>query len=461
MQSYSPFSKQIDNLAAEDLPVLRNVAEGWYVEYKQEVPNASSIAKSIAALANTYGGWLFYGIAEKSKDEPTAGSFPGIDATKVDAVLQQIRNAVAMLLSPVAHFEVKPVFGPYEPIGLPQGRAIVCIQVPWSPIAPHIHHKGLIYRRVADSSDPRPENDRFVVDQMLERSKLIVTRYAEWHDDDPFISGGEENKPYIRVMITPSLVHERHPRANLGLKTVRHILGQQKGEFSAVPFGHVYTTSAGYVGRQSEKSPEDLGLMWHLQHNLRSDVLIPMDYVETVDFETLELLMHGYDHSSRFVSMLRRQGFRRARVLDLNKLFTILAGVVEIQRRLHIEAGWSTDFFVKHKILNASRMPAFVDVESMMSEFEAYGVPMLYENKVTTPPGSSHETFVSIQAYSKVPDEVTQIIIQTSLVFLPICMAFGVDFGFEKNDDDVPAYCDELKASALRSIERSRQRREK
>jgi predicted HTH transcriptional regulator len=78
MAEYSPFQKDFVQLDASDLTALRTVAEGWYVEYKREVPNASSIAKSVSAFANTYGGWLFYGIEEKSRDEPVAGAFPGI-----------------------------------------------------------------------------------------------------------------------------------------------------------------------------------------------------------------------------------------------------------------------------------------------------------------------------------------------------------------------------------------------
>ena len=61
---YNPFSKHLDDLEPSDLSILRDVAEGWYVEYKIAVPSPNSIAKSISSFANTYGGWLFYGVAE-------------------------------------------------------------------------------------------------------------------------------------------------------------------------------------------------------------------------------------------------------------------------------------------------------------------------------------------------------------------------------------------------------------
>jgi predicted HTH transcriptional regulator len=97
MRGYSPFDKPFTDISAEDLVALTEATEGWYIEYKREVPKADAIAKSIAAFANTYGGWLFYGVEEKSKAEPVAGSFPGIDRADVDPSMQRMRQAIATL----------------------------------------------------------------------------------------------------------------------------------------------------------------------------------------------------------------------------------------------------------------------------------------------------------------------------------------------------------------------------
>ncbi len=40
------------------------------MEYKRQEVNARSLAKSLSAFANTYGGWLFLGVEEQSKDNP-------------------------------------------------------------------------------------------------------------------------------------------------------------------------------------------------------------------------------------------------------------------------------------------------------------------------------------------------------------------------------------------------------
>jgi predicted HTH transcriptional regulator len=163
---YNPFDKTFDDVAPEDLAILSAVAEGWYVEYKQEVPNASAIAKSVTAFANTYGGWLFYGIAEKSKDDPVAGTYPGIAGEDADGVLQRIRQAVANHAQPSPFFRVKSLAGPVDSIGLPEGRCVIVGQVPWGPEAPYLHKDGRIYRRVGDGSEPKPENDRFILEHI-------------------------------------------------------------------------------------------------------------------------------------------------------------------------------------------------------------------------------------------------------------------------------------------------------
>jgi predicted HTH transcriptional regulator len=55
---FNPFVKKLEQLESSDLAILKEVAEGWYVEYKSILLDTRKIAKSIAAFANHYGGWL-------------------------------------------------------------------------------------------------------------------------------------------------------------------------------------------------------------------------------------------------------------------------------------------------------------------------------------------------------------------------------------------------------------------
>ena len=84
MPQYSPFNKPITDLQPSDLAVLKSVSEGWYVDYKRDLIDAGGMAKALSAFANSYGGWLFFGIKERSKDDPVAGEFCGLSVRDVD-----------------------------------------------------------------------------------------------------------------------------------------------------------------------------------------------------------------------------------------------------------------------------------------------------------------------------------------------------------------------------------------
>ena len=47
---YRPFADHLDEVAPEDLARLKNVHEGWYVEYKQKVIGNRELAKSLSLV---------------------------------------------------------------------------------------------------------------------------------------------------------------------------------------------------------------------------------------------------------------------------------------------------------------------------------------------------------------------------------------------------------------------------
>ena len=96
---YTPFDVDLQEINETHLAGLREVAEGWYVEYKSEVPSPRVLAKSLSSFANRHGGWLFLGIQEDSADN-TAASYPGISDSEVVSTLRRIRDAAKDLLQP-------------------------------------------------------------------------------------------------------------------------------------------------------------------------------------------------------------------------------------------------------------------------------------------------------------------------------------------------------------------------
>ena len=115
---FTPFDKAHDELSAEDLESLREVrCEGWYVEYKSQLPSTRDLAKSLSSFANQYGGWLFLGVDE-TPDSLTAGTFPGIENEKLPKVLESLRNAAKDIVRPHVAYQHRILEGPVETIRL-------------------------------------------------------------------------------------------------------------------------------------------------------------------------------------------------------------------------------------------------------------------------------------------------------------------------------------------------------
>lgn len=93
MQKIFSFPKPLQAAVGEDLALLRDVAEGWLVEYKRGLIESSKLAKVLSSFANTNGGALFIGV-EQSGGITSTERFPGIASKDVINVLQSITQAI-------------------------------------------------------------------------------------------------------------------------------------------------------------------------------------------------------------------------------------------------------------------------------------------------------------------------------------------------------------------------------
>jgi hypothetical protein len=458
MQPYSPFTVELSSISTADLAALRGVAEGWYIEYKREMPNAANLAKSLSAFANTYGGWLFIGITETSKEHPTAGAFPGVSRENVDAFSQRMRKSAADHLQPSPHFELRVLWGPSGEVGLPEDYAIICVWVPQSNSAPHVHKNGVIYRRVSDASEPRPESDRFVLDQLFRRGDKLRERYREWHDQDPEFNESEKDKPYVRLMLTADLWRQRDFLIE-SEDNVRVIMGNNESSV-AIPFDNVYPTSYGFIGRQLLGNDlHHLSLTWRLNRNLSSDVYVPLTIYQPEQWVSLQAALIGYENVGRFIKVLEpfQPGFTR--VIDLNFLFGILLGVAGLQRRLLKSVNWFGPYYFKAKILNAWRTVPFIDSPTFLDQLEKFGPTMCLESTTVIPSGFDPESFAETEATDESKDDLGLQISDGHLMFSLISMAFGVSHtSTVSNTDNLNKYLSELLEAGRRALDFQTQR---
>ena len=456
MQRYSPFDKDIRDLQPPDLTILKNVHEGWYVEYKSQMVKASALAKSLSAFANTYGGWLFIGVQEQRGDNAVAGEFPGIPEEDVDGALQSLRHSAADHLNPTPFFEKTVLRGPCDENGLAEGRAIIAVEIPQSQTTPHVHKDGRIYRRVADGSEPKPETDRFVLDQLWRRAEPIRERTRKWIERDPEFSQAEEEMPYVRLLLCVDPWRQRNPWLSAPLSEIRRILNGGETDIPSVPFDTIYATAEGLIARQlKENDPANYGLTWRLRWNMSCDIVLPLQLHAPDVPDHLIGEFDGYVHAGRFIDMLNGQGHTQPRIADLNFMLKLLLGIVSQYRSLLKLADADGEFYCKARVLNAWRIVPFVDVETLLDEFKAHGLPMVMDGIVTVPIGDNPKSFARIYEKRELKEgengELTVSASQAIHIFELVVLAFGVPIYIENEteaDDRASLYSELLNAGA-------------
>lgn len=430
MQSFTPFSVELSELKAIDLKALEQTPEGWYIEYKSEISKSSSIAKTVSAFANTYGGWVFYGVEEKSKEESVAGSFPGIARSESEAALQRIRQACGSAINPTPHFEVKILWGPEPEIGLGPDRCIISIYVPQGSEAPYVHSSGMIYRRVGDGSEPKPETDRAILDQLWSRREKTRRSYREWLERKLELSDAEQSLPYVRIFITPDLWRDQNIWADLTTSKVREIFSgkiENDETFISTPFDVIYKSSSGYVCRQGNgNDPQNLSVTWFLNPNLTSEVVIPLHQIIDVETDDLEYYLSGYDNAKAYISALKTHAHDKPRIIDFNFLYNSLIGVFHIQMKLDEVAKRSGPVYVKAELINVFRARPFLDVKQVTNYQLKYGVPVCMRGNFFSPPGTDPDTFLSIQPPKDFKPAIDKVI-RAAVTFEPIAIAFGIE----------------------------------
>ena len=322
---YTPFNSSIDELKPDDLNVLKSVKEGWYVEYKSCVISASKFAKAISAFANTYGGWLFLGVQERSREDPVAEHFPGIPLRDLDLTLQRLRQSSVEHLNPIPYFNCNVLRGPCVSIGLDSEHAIVAVEIPQSNAAPHVHKDARIYRRSADSSEPKPESDRFILDQLWRRGDRVRETVKDLISKNPEFSAEEESIPYLRLLLNVDPWAQRNLAFKATLKEIRQVFTSNEGTGSYIPFDAVYLISDGIVARQlGTNNPRKYTLTWKLRYDLSSDIMIPLPLHKPTNLLGLKSILEGYKYAEKYTEILKRENHSIYRVIDISILYRVL-----------------------------------------------------------------------------------------------------------------------------------------
>ncbi len=386
--NFNPFGVPLSELAVDDLGKLREVAEGWYVEYKRELPNAKGIAKSITSFANQYGGWLIVGVDENEERE--AGSFPGIPSSEIQEAEQKIQRAAASHSSPSPHFEVKSLSGPCPVIQLLEGRSVIVVHVDEGEEAPYVHSTGKVYRRVGEASEPRAETDRAQLDSLWERSKQVQRRLEEFLLARPRVSIAEEKsiRLHLYLLAAPSKVGRTG--GSLTLPEFTDIMRNTDGEVFTVSFGNVFPMAGGFVARHvADNDPYNLCMTWRYFGEGNSVVSWRINGA-VIDRNVIDLRtdLDGYEQAEEFVEVVRSQGYRNGIVIDLNTVYAQFLAAVQKQRALMEAESISDMYYAKVSLEETWRCVPFLDSSAFIQAVKAGGLPLVQETSFLAPPGT-------------------------------------------------------------------------
>ncbi len=122
----------------------QGVPEGAYLDYKVDYPN--DLAKTIAAMANTFGGVIVIGVDERADSRPQT---PVAGVPLLPGLAERVTNIVLTNITPPVFPEVAVC--PNQA----QSKAVVVIRVPQSPESPHaIQNNTRVYLRTGNRNNP-------------------------------------------------------------------------------------------------------------------------------------------------------------------------------------------------------------------------------------------------------------------------------------------------------------------
>lgn len=401
--TYSPFSSSFAELSTLDLAELRQVREGWFIEYKKEGVNAKALAKEVSAFANTYGGWLFIGVAEANKTDPVAEKFDGMPLEECHVIEQRLRQGAASNLSHAPYFSSRTLHGPCDEIGLSEGYGVVAVHVPSSIGAPHVHADGGIYRRVAEGSEPKREHDRYQIQQLFERAEEAEGRVRDWVRAEPEMSKGESESTFVRVLFHPDPNHSGMPSLGLsGAELIECLRSPSDAHLiSWMPFDNIFFQPSGVVGRQAKGNRrEALTLTIKIYWDLRMELIVPIPRIDQMEEGRLSSCISSYEHFRDAFKRIRGHAEPGYRLADLNYLSTLLISATGLYRYLLRKSGWDSGFCCKAQAINIWRVVPFLDTHFYMNWIEENGPPVPQNSNVTSPAG---EALSSFQVFDHTP----------------------------------------------------------
>ncbi len=385
--NYNPFNKPIEKLSLSDLHSLENVSEGWFLDYKEDVISPKKLSKHFAAFANQYGGWLIFGISETEANIPD--KFIGIAKEKLDGLLHKAREAVSKHINPTVYYEEKILRGPFEELGMKDERAIVIFYIPSGTQAPYIHSSGKIYRRVADSSDPKAETDRHILDNLWKRGKEINKRLSDFA-----LYAGSTKKiqnPIAKICFFSNPTFEIEPRF-LKFNEFDEIMTESKE--LGVPMNNIHSCPGGFIARQINSGMDPLSpiMSFKWSHWGNCQIILPLNIIQQDEPRPIK----NYDYLDDFLDCLESNHFEYANFYDLNTFCQSIVAMGYQFKQLLKKVDIEKELYASIHIKSTQNFIPFINDSFFIEQISKYGVPVINEKEIQIPFSLTPDSLVKL-----------------------------------------------------------------
>ena len=186
------------------------------------------------------------------------------------------------------------------------------VHVPQGPEPPYVHTDARIYRRVGDSSAPKPETDQSILDRLSLRAQQSRERLEQMVSRVPLTSKGEEANCYLHITITSDPYEISGHRFRGTFEDFSEIMQR-----NPILFNNVFTRAGGFVARQTTSNdPYNRLLTWDFDRSCHSFITLPIKTLSTQD----EILA-SYNTGASFAELVDPSSPLSSRLLDLNLVF--------------------------------------------------------------------------------------------------------------------------------------------
>lgn len=363
------YQKPASEFESKDVQLLNSLEEGWFVEFKDRLPDTAKLARSISSFANSHGGLLVIGAREEQKTRRLA-QFSPMCAKEAEQCIARTREAVTSHVTPPPFFEAKAVevnsLGEAE-----EDRWIVVVSVPKGDRGPYLHSNGCIYVRVGDSAAPQPladlaQQERMWTESMTRKAKILAR--VEMLSEQC-----RQGAPSVHVVV---LADDVNPSSEgLIFDVFREIaLAQHAGNAGPV-FDHVQTLDTSFVARRIENHIEASNLIWDYD-KLRKLHFIQIPVATHLwSGNNIENCVEQFGLNTLAQKLSCKNAPQNLMILSLQPTLYFLSIILRKVQLLHERQGFKGELKLNARVVNAKGTVPFLGTPGYFSEVDASSFP--------------------------------------------------------------------------------------